>query len=175
MKPHLAKLVLQGLKRAHVRVVSALPDTLLKGVYEAAANDAEIRYIPVTNEGEGAAVVAGAYAGGKRSVLVMENSGLRAACEALARIGLVHTLPVVMLMGYRGDVGERWHWGVNHGITMEPLLQAMRIPYLMVDREESIVSSVERAVIHGVNSQYHSAVVFRYPLVEDDKMSRPAP
>lgn len=175
MKPHLAKLVIEGLKKAHVSVVSALPDTLLKGVYEAAAKDPELRYIPVTNEGEGAAVVAGAYAGGRRSVLIMENSGLRQACEALARIGLVNTLPVVMIMSYRGEVGERWHWGVNHGITMEPLLQALRIPYLMVDREENIISSVERAVIHGVNSQYHSAVVFRYPLVEDDKMARPAP
>jgi sulfopyruvate decarboxylase subunit alpha len=175
VKPHLARLVMEGLKRAQVRVVSALPDTLLKGVYEACAADPEIRYIPVTNEAEGAAIAAGAYAGGRRSVLVMENSGLRVACEALARIGLVNTFPVVILMGYRGDVGERWHWGVNHGVTMEPLLQALRIPCLMVDREDAIVSSVERAVVHGVNSQYHCAVVFRYPLVEDDRMARPAP
>ena len=167
MKPHLAALVMQGLKNAKVRVVAALPDSLLKGVYNAAAKDPEMRYIPVTNEGEGAAVAAGAYAGGRRSVLVMENSGLRAACEALARIGLVNAFPVTMLMGYRGDVGERFHWGLNHGITMEPLLRAMRIPYLMVDREEDIVSSVERGVIHSVNSQYHCAIVFRYPLVED--------
>jgi sulfopyruvate decarboxylase subunit alpha len=167
MQPHLAGLVLKGLKEAQVRVVVALPDTLLKGVYQAAAKDPELRYIPVTNEAEGAAIAAGAYAGGKRSVLVMENSGLRASCEALARIGLVNAFPVVMLMGYRGDVGERFHWGLNHGITMEPLLQAMRIPWLMVEREEEIVSSVGRAVIHAVNSQYHSAVVFRYPLVED--------
>jgi sulfopyruvate decarboxylase subunit alpha len=167
MQPHLAGLVLKGLKEAQVRVVVALPDTLLKGVYQAAAKDPELRYIPVTNEAEGAALAAGAYAGGKRSVLVMENSGLRASCEALARIGLVNAFPVVMLMGYRGDVGERFHWGLNHGITMEPLLQAMRIPYLMVEREDDIVSSVGRAVIHAVNSQYHSAVVFRHPLVED--------
>ena len=98
-------------------------------------------------------------------MLVMENSGLRVACEALARLGLMNVLPVTMLMGYRGDVGERFHWGVNHGITMEPLLQALRIPYLMVEREEDIVSSVGRGVIHAVNSQYHSAIVFRYPLV----------
>jgi sulfopyruvate decarboxylase subunit alpha len=167
MQPHLAGLVLKGLKEAQVRVVVALPDTLLKGVYQAAAKDPELRYIPVTNEAEGAAIAAGAYAGGKRSVLVMENSGLRASCEALARIGLVNAFPVVMLMGYRGDVGERFHWGLNHGITMEPLLQAMRIPYLLVEREDDIVSSVGRAVIHAVNSQYHSAVVFRHPLVED--------
>ena len=165
MQPRLAELVLEGLKKAHVRVIAALPDTLLKGVYEAAAKDPDFRYIPVTNEAEGASIVAGAWAGGKRAVLVMENSGLRVACEALARLGLVNVLPVTMLMGYRGDVGERFHWGVNHGITMEPLLHALRIPYLMVEREEDIVSSVGRGVVHAVNSQYHSAIVFRHPLV----------
>lgn len=165
MEPRLAGLVLEGLKQARVRVVTALPDTLLKGVYIAAARDPEIRYIPVTNEGEGASIAAGVWAGGQRAVLVMENSGLRVASEALARLGLTHEIPVTMLMGYRGDVGERMYWGVNHGITMEPLLQALRIPYLMVDREENIVSGVVRGVLHAINSQYHSAVIFRYPLV----------
>ena len=165
MDARLAKLVLEGLKAAHVRTVVALPDTLLKGVYVAAAQDPDLRYIAVTNEGEGASIVAGSWAAGRRAVLVIENSGIRMACEALARLGIMHGLPVTMLMGYRGDVGERQHWGVNHGVTMEPLLQAMRIPCLMVDREEDIVSSVTRGVVHAVNSQYHVAVVFRHPVV----------
>jgi sulfopyruvate decarboxylase subunit alpha len=165
MQPRLAALVLKGLKQAHVQVMASLPDTLLKGVYEAAAKDPEIRYVPVTNEAEGAALAAGAWAGGKRSVLAMENSGLRVACEALARIGLVNALPVVMLMGYRGEIGERIHWGVNHGVTMEPLLQALRIPYIMVEREEDIVSHVVRGVVHAANTHYHVAVIFRRPLV----------
>ena len=168
MKARLAQLVMDGLKKAHVGLVVALPDTLLAGVYEAAGKDKEIRYIPVTNEAEGASLVAGSWAGGKRAVLVMENSGLRVACEALARLGFMHELPVPMMFGYRGDVGERFHWGVNHGITMEPLLNAMRIPYLMVDREEDIVSSVARGIVHAVNSQYHSAIVFRRPLVGEN-------
>jgi sulfopyruvate decarboxylase subunit alpha len=142
-----------------------LPDSLLKGVYEAAAKDPDIRYIPVTNEAEGAAVAAGSWAGGKRSVLVMENSGLRVACEALARLGLVNALPVTMLMGFRGDVGERIHWGINHGITMEPMLQALRIPYLMIDGEEDIVTHVVRSVVHAASTNYHTALIFRSPLV----------
>ena len=165
MQPRLAGLVLQGLKQAHVQIMVALPDSLLKGVYDAAAKDPDIRYVPVANEAEGAAVAAGAWAGGKRSVLAMENSGLRVACEALARIGLVNALPITMLMGYRGDVGERIHWGINHGITMEPLLQALRIPYIMVEREEDIVSRVVRGVVHAANTHYHCAVIFRTPLV----------
>ena len=167
MTPHLSALVLEGLKKAHVKFVIALPDTLLGGVYKAADADPDLRYIHVTNEGEGASIAAGTWSVGARSVLVMENSGVRSACEALARLGIGSGIPVTMLMGYRGDIGETFEWGVDHGITMEPLFKAMKIPYRIIDREEDIVPTVSRAIIHGVSSLYHSAVVFRYPLVED--------
>ncbi|MBI2351580.1 MAG: sulfopyruvate decarboxylase [Deltaproteobacteria bacterium] len=169
MEPRLASLVIEGLKRAHVRFVVGLPDSMLAGVYVAAEKDHDIKYIQVTNEAEGASVAAGAWMAGGRSVLVMENSGLRAACEALARLGLVNGVPVTMLMGYRGDLGERFHWGVNHGMTMEPLLKALRIPYWIIDRKKQIIPAVTRAVIHGVSSLYHTAVVFRTPLVNEGK------
>jgi sulfopyruvate decarboxylase subunit alpha len=113
MEPRLASLVIEGLKRAHVRFVVGLPDSMLAGVYVAAAEEPDIKYVAVTNEAEGASVATGAWITGGRSVLVIENSGLRAACEALARLGLVNGLPVTMLMGYRGDLGEPFHWGVN--------------------------------------------------------------
>jgi sulfopyruvate decarboxylase subunit alpha len=57
-------------------------------------------------------------------------------------------------MGYRGDLGERFHWGVNHGMTMEPILKALRIPYWIIDREEQIVPAIGRAVVHGISSLY---------------------
>src|ERR1044071_5982570 len=117
MESRLASLVIEGLKRAHVKFVVGLPDSMLAGVYVAAAKDPDIRYVAVTNEAEGASVAAGAWITGGRSVLVMENSGLRAACEALSRLGLVNGIPVTMLMGYRGDLGEGFYWGVNHGMT----------------------------------------------------------
>ena len=130
MEPRLAALVIEGLKRARVRFVVGLPDSMLAGVYVAAGKDPDIKYVAVTNEAEGASVAAGAWITGGRSVLVMENSGLRAACEALSRLGLVNGIPVTMLMGYRGDLGERFHWGVNHGMTMEPILKALENPLL---------------------------------------------
>jgi sulfopyruvate decarboxylase subunit alpha len=169
MEPRLASLVIEGLKSAHVRFVVGLPDSMLSGVYVAAERDPEIKYVAVTNEAEGASIAAGAWITGGRSVLVMENSCLRASCEALARLGLVNGVPVTMLMGYRGDLGEPFHWGVNHGMTMEPLLCALRIPYWIVDREEQIVPTIRQAVIHGISSLYHSAVIFRTPLVNPGK------
>ncbi|TIV05528.1 MAG: sulfopyruvate decarboxylase, partial [Mesorhizobium sp.] len=104
--------------------------------------DPDIRTIRVTNEGEGAAICGGVFLSGKRAALVMENSGLRASVEPLARMGLGAGIPVVMLMSYRGELGENNWWAIPHGITMEPVLDALRIPYRVVREEEKI----ERAI-----------------------------
>ena len=47
--------VLRGLERAGVSVATYLPDSLLKELYPALDAAPDIRTIPVTNEGEGAA------------------------------------------------------------------------------------------------------------------------
>jgi len=165
MDPRRAAMVLDALKQAGVSLVVGLPDSLLKGVHEGAMADPELRYVGCSNEGEGAAIAAGAYVGGKRAVLVMENSGIRVAAEALCRVGLTNNIPVPILMSFRGDFGTRTLRAHNHGITLEPFLQAMRIPYRFVDSEEDINGAVIDVVTHAISSQYHAAIIFRRPLV----------
>ncbi len=151
--------VLRGLERAGVSVATYLPDSLLKQLYPALDAAPDIRTIPVTNEGEGAAIAGGVFLSGKRAVLVMENSGLRAATEHLARLGLGSGIPVVMIMSYRGELGENNWWAIPHGITMEPLLGALRIPYRVVRREDEIEQAIVDAFEWSYTAYYHSAVV----------------
>jgi sulfopyruvate decarboxylase subunit alpha len=151
--------VIAGLKRAGVSVACYLPDSLLKPLYPALDADPDIRTIPVTNEGEGAAICGGVFLSGKRAVLVMENSGLRAAVEPLARMGLGAGIPVVMIMSYRGELGENNWWAIPHGITMEPLLDALRTPYRIVRQEDEIEQAILDAYGLSYASYYHSAVV----------------
>jgi sulfopyruvate decarboxylase subunit alpha len=119
----------------------------------------DLRTIAVTNEGEGAAICAGVWLSGKRAVLVMENSGIRAAAEPLARLGLGAGIPVVMIMSARGALGEPNWWAIPHGITMEPMLAALRIPYTIVRRTGEIRQAIPRAFTHAHTSMHHYAVV----------------
>ena len=48
MEPRYASLVIEGLKRARVRFVVGLPDSLLAGLYAAADEDPDIKYVSVT-------------------------------------------------------------------------------------------------------------------------------
>jgi sulfopyruvate decarboxylase subunit alpha len=157
--------VVAGLKGAGVSVVCYLPDSLLKELYPALDADPDIRTIRVTNEGEGAAICGGIWLSGKRSALVMENSGLRASIEPLARMGLGAGIPVVMIMSYRGDLGENNWWAIPHGMTMEPLLDAMRIPYRIVEREDDVQRAIRDAYTWAHTAYYHSAVVLAGEIV----------
>jgi sulfopyruvate decarboxylase subunit alpha len=161
----LASLVLEGLRKANTRIVVGLPDGLLRDVHDRAAVEPDFRYILVTNEGEGAAVTAGCWTGGTRAVLIMENSGIRVACEHLSRLGFNNEIPVPMILSLRGDLGTRAFRAHGHAATMEPLLQVMRIPYKIITREDEVVDSVAGLMYHAISSQNHAALVFAPPLV----------
>jgi sulfopyruvate decarboxylase subunit alpha len=157
--------VLSGLRKAGVSVAAYLPDSLFKELYPALDAAPDLRTIRVTNEGEGAAVCGGVFLSGQRAVLVMENSGVRAATEPLARLGLGAGIPVIMLMSYRGELGENNWWAIPHGITMGPVLDALRTPYRVI-RD---TGEVERAITDAYDWSYaayqHSAVVLGGELV----------
>lgn len=159
MREHAVQAVIAGLKAAGVSIVCYLPDSLFRELYPALDADPDITTIRVTNEGEGAAICGGVFLSGKRAALVMENSGLRASAEPLARMGLGAGIPVVMIMSYRGELGENNWWAVPHGITMEPMLDALRIPYRIVEEESGIERAITDAYQWSYAAYQHAAVV----------------
>jgi len=150
---------LAGLREAGVSIACFLPESLLKEIYPALVAAEDIRAIPVTNEGEGVGICGGVYLSGKRAVMVMENSGIRAAAEPLARLSLGARIPVVMIMSYRGDIGEPNWWAIPHGITMEPMLKALRIPYTIVRSVDGIKPTIIKAFTSAYTAMNHYAIV----------------
>lgn len=159
MRESVVSSAVRGLKQAGVSIVCYLPDSHLKELYQAVVEDPDFRSVGVTNEGEGVGICGGVFASGKRSVMIMENSGLRVASESLARLGLGHGIPVVMIMSYRGQFGEPNWWGIPHGITMEPVLDSLRIPYRIVRQDDEVEGAMVEAFEHAYASNYHTAVV----------------
>lgn len=159
MKESSAKLLVEEMKAAGIKLVVCLPDSWLKELDALLRADPYFEFVGVTNELEGVSIAAGAWLGGKRAIVVMENSGVRVASEALARISLGLEIPVLMLMSYRGYIGDGNWWAVGHAITMEPMLQVLRIPYCIIDREEGIKGSLQRAVSTMDASKNHVAII----------------
>lgn len=159
LRERYADVFMDALRAANVQLVTALPESLLKHVYRRLGAQSEIRYVPVTNEAELPGIVAGAYFGGMRALMMMENSGLRQACEPIARFALSHQVPMVMVMPFRGDLGERNWWGHSHAQTMEPLLDALRIPFRHVRYVSELETVVGKALDHAESSQLPVALI----------------
>ncbi len=159
MKEDAAKLLVKEMKAAGITFVTCLPDSELKQIYFLCKDDPYFQFVPVTNEGEGVAIAAGAWLGGKRALMFMENSGLRVASEALARLSTGIDTPVLILMSHRGSIGDGNWWAETHGVVMEPMLKALRIPYLILEKNEDIKGSLQRAVKTIYSSKHHVAII----------------
>ena len=164
--PEYARRFMEALKEADVSVVTALPESLLGTVFRLCDQDNEIHYVPVSNEAEMPGICAGTYLAGKRAVMIMENSGLRQACEPIARLAFQHAMPMVIIMSYRGEWGEQNWWGHNHAQVMEPLLGALRIPHRFVRELDEIKPAIKRAFKHTDGSNWPVALVFSGNCVE---------
>jgi sulfopyruvate decarboxylase subunit alpha len=162
------KEAITGLKEAGVNFVSGLPDGWQRNLHEAIEADSSFQYVPVCNEGVGFSVCAGAWLGGKKTALVMENSGLRVASEYIARISLGTGVPVLLMLSYRGDLGETEHWGIPHGIVAEPLLDALRIPYQVVRDIDELRAAIKRAVRISEAQLHPAALLISGNCIWDD-------
>lgn len=158
MLQHAAEEAVRGLEQAGIDFVSGLPDGWQRNVHELVEENTRFQYAPACNEGVAFSMCAGAWLGGRKSALIIENSGLRVASEYIARISLGTGVPVTLLCSYRGDVGETEHWGIPHGIVAEPLLDALRVKYLVVRRVDELRRAIVRA--HRLSeAQLHPAAV----------------
>jgi sulfopyruvate decarboxylase subunit alpha len=128
--------VYQGLKAAGVDLVTSVPCVKLGSLLRMIAADPEMMHIPVTREEEGIGICAGAYMGGKRPALLMQNSGLGNCINALASLDLLYDLPVLMVMSHRGTEGERISAQVPMGRATGPLLDVLGIAHFCPTFEE---------------------------------------
>jgi sulfopyruvate decarboxylase subunit alpha len=151
--------MVEALTHADVRIVACLPDSLLRSTYRRLAEDPVVRLVRVSNEADLPGIVVGAHLGGTRAVMMMENSGVRQACEPLARFAFSHHFPIVMIVTLRGDFPEPTWWGHAHAQTMSPVLDALRIPQRLIERPEQLKASIAGAFTHARSSQWPVALV----------------
>ncbi len=121
--------VYQGLKKSKIDFVVSLPCVNLTNILKIIENDNEINHIPVTKEEEGIGICAGAFFGGKKTAILMQNSGLGNCINALASLYQLYSLPLVMIMSHRGTEGEPIVGQVPMGKATPKVLDGMGLKY----------------------------------------------
>lgn len=149
----------QALIDAGVEVVVALPDSLLAPWCRWLRTSEDVRYIQCVHESDCVGIAAGLALTGTRTLVFMENSGLRNACETLARLSLSHRLFVNLFLSHRGAFGERNWWGLAHDDTMRPMLEMLRIRSTRVRTVDSLPEKLGKAFEMAAAGQCSVALI----------------
>jgi len=130
--------ILDDLVRNEVRFVTTVPCKQLAGVIAAIENDDRITHVPSNKEDEGMGLCAGAYMGGKRSCIIMQNTALGVTINTLATLIQYYQIPLPMLISYRGEVGEKVACQVEMAVHTKALLSQLMIPTFHFHRPEDV-------------------------------------
>ncbi|MCH2675920.1 MAG: hypothetical protein VYC44_08955 [Chloroflexota bacterium] len=127
--------VVAELKKNDISHVVWLPDSETNFMYQLLTNEPTLDLVPVCREGETMAIAAGLWVGGKRPIVLIQNTGIFEAGDSIRGLGLDVNQPLVMLVGYRG-------WS-RHGLTrdsaarfIEHILHAWGISYYLIETDD---------------------------------------
>ncbi|MHB8619432.1 MAG: thiamine pyrophosphate-binding protein, partial [Chloroflexota bacterium] len=133
-----AKAVIDGLKSAGIDFVATLPEANLQNLVGRIAGDAAFTWVPLAREEEGFGICAGAWLGGKKPAMVMMDAGFLASCTAVATLNVLAGIPVLLILGLSGGLGEKYWMHSEVGRFTEPVLKAMNVVYQLCERVEDL-------------------------------------
>ncbi|MCK5539045.1 MAG: phosphonopyruvate decarboxylase [Bacteroidales bacterium] len=138
------------LSNKEIEFFSGVPDSLLKDICAYITdNTSKQKHIIAANEGNAIALAAGYHmATNKIPMVYMQNSGIGNAVNPLLSLTdtEVYNIPILLMIGWRGETkDEPQH--VKQGKVTTDLLDAMEIPYLVLDtNEENAEKQIDIAI-----------------------------
>ena len=89
-------------------------------------------YLPAVREDNALGIAAGAFLGGKKPVVLMQNSGLGVSVNALASLHLIYKIPTLLIISLRGyEIHDAPEHMISGPIT-PTLLDTLKIPRRIV-------------------------------------------
>lgn len=125
---------------------AAVPCSYLEKLIDALIKNERIAYVSATREDEAIGIAAGAYLGGKKPVVLMQNSGLSNSVGTLASLVLLYRIPMLLLVSWRGYEGKDAPEHRIVGQIVPGLLGAIKIPMLTIGESNSEEETVSKAI-----------------------------
>jgi len=161
--------VYKGILDSGITFVTSVPCANLKDVLNLLNEDAQVKHIPVTREEEGIGVCAGAFLGGKKTAILMQNSGLGNSINAIGSLLKVYKIPLLIVISHRGDLKEKISAQIPMGQWTKKLLETVEIPYYCPKNPEEAYNTIKYASELSINMEYPVAVLLDAIYWESDK------
>lgn len=156
------------LKKYGFDFYSGVPCSFLKYLINYAINDCD--FVMAASEGDAVAICAGAHLGGKKSVLLCQNSGLANALSPLTSLNPIFKMPLLGFVSLRGEpgLGDQPQHEMMGQITTDLLeLIGIKWEYLSPDPDQAL-NQIERANKYIENNQSFFFVVKKHTFAPEE-------
>lgn len=140
-----SEVVYKSLKNVGIDFVVSLPCVNLGKVMEMVDCDPDMIHVPVTREEEGLGICAGAFFGGKKPAILMQNSGIGNSVNVLASLYELYKIPIIMIISHRGTEGEFISAQVPMGKATPGVLDALNVAYFNPKTPEEAMEIIPQA------------------------------
>ena len=146
------------LKDAGIKQVAMVPDAGHSRLIRSFEADPDTRVVTLTTEEEGVAMLAGAWLGGERGVLLLQSSGV-GNCINMLSLPVICHMPLLMIVTMRGDWGEFNPWQIPMGQGTQAVLEAMGVIVTRADEPHLVAPTVLGAANLAFNTWRPAAVL----------------
>tara|TARA_B100000029_G_scaffold221615_1_gene219304 strand:- start:15828 stop:16973 length:1146 start_codon:yes stop_codon:yes gene_type:complete len=98
-----ANFLINQLRKNGFNFFTGVPCSYLTPVINGVINSKIIKYVGATNEGEAIGIASGAWLAGKKSVVMIQNSGLGNTINPLTSLNYPFKIPLLIITTWRGD------------------------------------------------------------------------
>ena len=148
----------------NIRQVAYVTDAGHARLIEACRNEESMKAIPLTTEEEGVALLAGAWLGGERGVLLMQSSGV-GNCVNMLSLAATCRFPLLMLVTQRGEWAEFNPWQIPMGQNSGTAIEMMGGLVYRVDDTDELCETVDGAGSLVFNGNRSAAVLMSQRMI----------
>jgi len=140
--------IIREIKASKIEFVVSVPDiTTSEGLLRPLAQAKNPRLIRICKEDEGVGICAGLAYSGRRSLLLIQQTGMLDSINAIRGVAVEYALPICMMVGLlEKEPGVPPRQSKRYGVRIvEPILDAMGVAYHEIE-EESDVAKIKPAI-----------------------------
>jgi sulfopyruvate decarboxylase alpha subunit len=111
---------------------SGVPCSILEPILNELAKQKNIDYLPAVNENSAIGIASGARIAGRKSGILIQNSGLGNIINPLTSFNLIYKVPVLMFITWRGFENKDAPEHTIMGREMLRLLNCLKIQHIIL-------------------------------------------
>ncbi|MBI3826633.1 MAG: phosphonopyruvate decarboxylase [Candidatus Rokubacteria bacterium] len=116
---------------------TGVPCSMIEDLIVELESSPHASYLPAVREDAAVGLAGGAWLGGRRPAVLLQNSGLGTSLNALASFSLMYGLPALLLVTWRGHEGRDAPEHLLTGEITPHLLELLDLPYRVLSRESA--------------------------------------